>query len=119
MIGKSGSYATVAPTQNYLGQALANIEDNAFKYRQEKRLADETEKAEKEKQQAQADKDFLEGKKVTDVTPTGYDMFDVSLQKYSSDMFNLYGDKKAQLRTEKDQNKRNLLLSDINNIEKI
>lgn len=116
-IGRAGSYASVAPIQNYLGQALANIEDNAFKYRQEKRLADETAKAEEEKQQAQADKDFLEGKKVTEVSLSGYNLLDIPNQKYGSDLFMLYTDKKDKLRTEKDRDKRNSLLSDLSNIE--
>lgn len=34
---EAGGYATVAPTENYIGQALQNVEQNAFKYREEKR----------------------------------------------------------------------------------
>jgi hypothetical protein len=34
---EAGGYATVAPTENYIGQALQNVEANAFKYREEKR----------------------------------------------------------------------------------
>jgi hypothetical protein len=44
---KGGGYATLSPTQNYLGQAITRLEDNAFKYRQEQRLAEEK-KAENE-----------------------------------------------------------------------
>lgn len=34
-IGKVGSYATVDPSPDYLGNALNNVEDNAFRYREE------------------------------------------------------------------------------------
>lgn len=34
---EAGGYATVTPTENYIGQALQNNEANAFKYREEKR----------------------------------------------------------------------------------
>ncbi len=34
---EAGGYATVAPTENYIGQALQNVEQNAFKYREEER----------------------------------------------------------------------------------
>jgi hypothetical protein len=51
VIGKRGSYGTIAPIQgNPLGDAMQDIEDNAFKYRAEKRLEDEAKKkAEEEK----------------------------------------------------------------------
>lgn len=34
---EAGGYATVTPTENYVGQAIQNTEANAFKYREEKR----------------------------------------------------------------------------------
>lgn len=34
---EAGGYATVQPTENYLGQAIQNQEANAFKYREEQR----------------------------------------------------------------------------------
>jgi len=41
IIGKTGSYATVDPIkENYFGDAMQQVEDDAFKYRAEKRLTD-------------------------------------------------------------------------------
>lgn len=41
VVGNKGSgYATVTETPNYIGDALQNVEQNAFKYRAEKRLKD-------------------------------------------------------------------------------
>jgi len=38
-IGKAGAYATInPPQQNYIGQAMSNVEDLGFKYREEERL---------------------------------------------------------------------------------
>jgi hypothetical protein len=51
VIGKVGSYGTIAPIQgNPLGDALKDIEDNAFKYRAEKRLEDEAKKKAEEEE---------------------------------------------------------------------
>ncbi len=48
-IGHSGgAYGTTERSPNYLGQAINNVEDNAFRYRAEKRLNEEKVKAEKE-----------------------------------------------------------------------
>ena len=45
VIGQKGSYGTISPIQgNPLGDAMQDIEDNAFKYRAEKRLEDEAKK---------------------------------------------------------------------------
>jgi len=50
IIGKRGSYGTISPIQgDPLGNALQDVEQNAFKYRAEKRLEDEA-KAKKEKE---------------------------------------------------------------------
>ena len=49
-IGQKYSYATDSPIQrNYIGEALSEVEDNSFRYRQEKRLADEKKKADEDK----------------------------------------------------------------------
>lgn len=38
-IGKAGAYATInPPQQNYIGQAMSNVEDLGFKYKEEERL---------------------------------------------------------------------------------
>lgn len=48
-LGQKNSYVTDAPLQkNYIGEALSEVEDNSFKYRQEKRLLDAKKKAEEE-----------------------------------------------------------------------
>jgi len=48
VIGKTGSFATVERTPNYLGNALQTVEDNGFKYREEQRLKDAAKKAEED-----------------------------------------------------------------------
>ena len=53
-IGQKYSYATIAPIQgNPLGDAMQDIEDNAFKYRAEKRLEDEAKKKAQEEKIAE------------------------------------------------------------------
>lgn len=111
MIGKSGSYATVAPTQNYLGQALSNIEDNAFKYRQEKRLQEQQEAEKQEKDLARQDADYKESRASTKIDLSGYNFVDNPLQKFSSDSFVAITDVKNQLRNTTDRATRDNLLS--------
>lgn len=49
-IGKAGgSYATVNRSANYLGGAMQNAQDNAFRFRQERKVKEDEAKAEKEK----------------------------------------------------------------------
>lgn len=51
-IGKRGSYATTEAPQDYISGALQNVENQGFRYRAERRLAEEEKKkAEEEKQQ--------------------------------------------------------------------
>lgn len=51
-IGKTGSYATTEAPQDYISGALQNVENQSFRYRAERRLAEEEkQKAEEEKQQ--------------------------------------------------------------------
>lgn len=51
-IGKIGSYATTEAPQDYISGALQNVENQSFRYRAERRLAEEEKKkAEEEKQQ--------------------------------------------------------------------
>ena len=49
-IGKAGgSYATVNRSNNYFGGAMQNAQDNAFRFRQERKVKEDEAKAEKEK----------------------------------------------------------------------
>ena len=49
-IGKSnGGYATINRSANYLGGAMQNAQDNAFRFRQERKVKEDEAKAEKEK----------------------------------------------------------------------
>ena len=51
-IGKIGSFATTEAPQDYISGALQNVENQGFRYRAERRLAEEEKKkAEEEKQQ--------------------------------------------------------------------
>jgi hypothetical protein len=66
-IGKVGSFATVAPIQgNPIGEAMAQVEDNAFKYRAEQRLEEERKRLAKEKADAELETDL--GKIKSDTT---------------------------------------------------
>ena len=48
-IGKAGgSYATVNRSANYLGGAMQNAQDNAFRFRQERKVKEDEAKAEKQ-----------------------------------------------------------------------
>lgn len=53
---EAGGYATILPTENYIGQALQNVEQNAFKYREEKRLEEAKKAALAKAQQDALDK---------------------------------------------------------------
>ncbi len=73
VIGKVGSYGTIAPIQgNPLGDALNDIEDNAFKYRAEKRLEDEA----KAKKEQEALEDYAEWDGKFDPTVVGNSKID-------------------------------------------
>lgn len=66
-IGNVNTYLTDAPLQkNYIGEAMDNVEQNGFRYRQEQRLADEKKKLAKEKQDAELETDL--GKIKSDTT---------------------------------------------------
>lgn len=53
-IGKVGSYGTDAPLQNnYIGEALTQVDQMAFRNRQEKRLEEDKKKIQKEKDDAE------------------------------------------------------------------
>ncbi|MBP9793949.1 MAG: hypothetical protein KBC56_08125 [Flavobacterium sp.] len=52
VVGKTGSYGNLTPiNENYLGDALKNIEDNGFKYRAEKRLIADKEEAKRKSEE--------------------------------------------------------------------
>jgi chorismate mutase len=66
-IGRTGSFATIAPIQgNPIGNAVAQVEDNAFKYRAEQRLAEEKKKLAEDKANAELEADL--GKIKSDTT---------------------------------------------------
>lgn len=50
-IGKIGSFATTQAPQDYISGALQNVENQSFRYRAERRLAEEEEKKAKEEKQ--------------------------------------------------------------------
>lgn len=53
-IGKAGgSYATIGRSQNYLGGAMQTAQDNAFRFRQERKVKEDEAKAEEEKKDAE------------------------------------------------------------------
>ena len=56
-IGKAGSYATTNEPKDYVSDALARVEDQAFKYRAEKRLLDK----EKQDKKDAVSKDIADG----------------------------------------------------------
>lgn len=68
-IGKSGSYATTNEPKDYVSDALARVEDQAFKYRAEKRLLDK----EKQDKKDAASKDIADGMpKIKGLTTTKF-----------------------------------------------
>ena len=70
-IGKVGSFATVAPIQgNPIGDAMAQVEDNAFRYRAEQRLEEERKRLAKEKADAELETDLGKIKSDTVKFPT-------------------------------------------------
>jgi len=72
-IGQKYSYATIAPIQNDpLGNALQDVEQNAFKYRAEKRLEDEA----KAKKEQEALEDYAEWDGKFDPTVVGNSKID-------------------------------------------
>lgn len=94
-IGKVGTYGSDRPLENFVGQAMAVTEDNAFRYRAEKRLEDDKIKAAKDA----ADKELADniakfGDKATGV----YNLDNVSY-KLAEDSRNRYADLERQIRT--------------------
>lgn len=78
-IGNRGAYLTDAPvTGNPIGNAMAQAEDNAFKYRAEQRLADEK-KAKDEKEQLE---ELSQWNKSAKADITGYGNVDAPIRDY-------------------------------------
>jgi len=114
VIGKVGSYGTIAPIQgNPLGDALNDIEDNAFKYRAEKRLEDEA------KKKAQEDKiaEVQAYREKFPVALTGSRTIDDTTTKYAIDAREKGADFLMQAQREKNPYKRAEYLTKANSVK--
>jgi len=95
-IGVKGSYGTDTPIrENLIGQAMQTVEDNAFRGRQERRVAEEL-KAKKAKEDEDAIVEHLKNYKVD---LTGSKSFDDLAQATAFDHFNNYADLARKLQT--------------------
>lgn len=81
-IGRTGSFATVQPIKDSIGDAMTSTENAGFKYREEKRLADE---AKAKKQEAElADMESFDKSIVP--TITGYSSIDDPIISYVTEV---------------------------------
>lgn len=101
-IGKVGSYATTDEPKDYVSDALARVEDQAFKYRAEKRLLD---KEKQDKQESDENK-LVESAKNFKIDLTGSRSIDDLGQGFAQESFNKFSDISRELQTTTDPNKR-------------
>jgi len=86
-IGRVGSFATDAPIQNnYVSDALAQTESNAFRYRQERRQIADAKKKEEEDANKEIELQFTDLEKNTVPLLTGYSSIDDPIQVYATDV---------------------------------
>ena len=101
-IGKTGSFATTEAPQDYISGALQNVENQGFRYRAERRQAQEKKdaaKVEEEKQLAEHLKNF-------NIDLTGSQSIDDLSQSFAQESFNQYAELARQLQTTTDPNER-------------
>ncbi len=101
-IGKIGSFATTEAPQDYISGALQNVENQSFRYRAERRLAEEKKEAakiEEEKQLAEHLKNF-------NIDLTGSQSIDDLSQSFAQESFGKYAELARQLQTTTDPNER-------------
>lgn len=101
-IGRIGSYATTNEPKDYVSDALARVEDQAFKYRAEKRLLD---KEKQDKQESDENK-LVESAKNFKIDLTGSRSIDDLGQGFAQESFNKFSDISRELQTTTDPNKR-------------
>lgn len=101
-IGKIGSYGTTEAPQDYISGALQNVENQGFKYRAERRLAQDKE----EKAKTEAEDKLSEHLKTYNVDLTGSQSIDDLSQTFAQESFNKYADLARQLQQTKDPNER-------------
>jgi hypothetical protein len=101
-IGVRDSYGTDALPKDYVGNALQNVEDNAFRVRQERRLEDQI----KAKRREEDEKALAEHLKNFKVDLTGYKSFDDLGQGTAQEYFNAYADTARKLQNTTDRNER-------------
>lgn len=88
-IGHSGgAYAKVESTPDYIGSAIQDVEQNAFKYREEQRVAVAKKKADADAES----KDLAEHLSKYNVDLTGNQSVDDLTHTYAKDVFNRYAD---------------------------
>lgn len=87
-LGGVGTYGTVEKSPNYMGASIQNVEENAFKYRQQKALQDEK-KAKKEEDDA---KDLADHLATYKVNVSGNESIDDLAHGYANDAFNNYAE---------------------------
>jgi hypothetical protein len=101
-IGKTGSFATTEAPQDYISGALQNVENQGFRYRAERRQAQEKKdaaKIEEEKQLAEHLKNF-------NIDLTGSQSIDDLSQSFAQDSFNQYAELARKLQQTRDPNER-------------
>ncbi len=112
VIGGEGGYATVNPVQeNYLGNAMAYVDNLGFKYREEKagqnKLLADAEKARREKQDADL-KEAQELAKRTNISTTGIVPNDVKLKETARNLAGIYSQGTTEYRNAKTPQERTL-----------
>lgn len=97
VIGQKGTYAQVQAPKDYLGNALSNIEQTNFRYREEKRQQEQLEQAQREsaeKEQMARDERAYQERKDIKIPEYGVSEMQVS----ATEEINKLGDRIAELR---------------------
>lgn len=122
VIGSSGGgYATVNPTQgNPMGDALANIENSAFKYRAEKREEDQLEASRQKLISDAKEKDLKDQQAYADkhkISKTSISSVNSAILDFTLENKNMYNNATNTYKTSNNEDERKAALETMTNLE--
>ena len=120
VIGGPAGYATVNPTQgDPIGQAMANVENSAFKYKALKQEEDKLEAARQKAARDARDKDLKEQQDYAEkhkIPVTGISSIDNAATDFTLDNKNLYDKAATIYKTSNNEDERRAALVTMNNL---
>ena len=120
VIGGPAGYATVNPTQgNPMGEAMANVENSAFKYKAHKQDEDQLEAARQKVARDARDRELKEQQAYAEkhkIAPTSISSIDNAVADFALDNKNLYDKAATIYKTSNNEAERRAALGTMNNL---